>query len=197
MKFILNNDKLIIEDKTYINSGSIKFYEIEVEHNNLWNDLIIEARLIKEDSEKGVALSVINNKVYVDKNISGNYFIGFIGYKLENNEKIYQISTNAINLYFQRGGGEIEISDEDLPSISQWDIYIAQIQDITRNLENEVKIVERKLERGDFNGKNGKDGISPEVTITENSDGALITITDANGTTSAQIYNGYTPVKRR
>lgn len=39
-------------------------------------------------------------------------------------------------------------------------------------------------------GKPGKDGISPTATVESNSDGAVITITDAKGTTTAQIYNG-------
>ena len=39
-------------------------------------------------------------------------------------------------------------------------------------------------------GKDGKDGFSPTATVESNSDGAVITITDATGTTTAQIYNG-------
>ena len=39
-------------------------------------------------------------------------------------------------------------------------------------------------------GKPGKDGLSPTATVESNSDGAVITITDAKGTTTAQIYNG-------
>lgn len=39
-------------------------------------------------------------------------------------------------------------------------------------------------------GQPGKDGISPTATVESNSEGAVITITDATGTTTAQIYNG-------
>ena len=39
-------------------------------------------------------------------------------------------------------------------------------------------------------GQPGQDGISPTATVESNSDGAVITITDATGTTTAQIYNG-------
>ena len=44
--------------------------------------------------------------------------------------------------------------------------------------------------RDGIDGKPGKDGISPSATVESNSDGAVITITDATGTTTAQIYNG-------
>lgn len=44
--------------------------------------------------------------------------------------------------------------------------------------------------RDGIDGKPGKDGISPTATVESNSEGAVITITDATGTTTAQIYNG-------
>ena len=44
--------------------------------------------------------------------------------------------------------------------------------------------------RDGIDGKPGKDGISPTATVESNSDGAVITITDATGTTTAQVYNG-------
>lgn len=39
-------------------------------------------------------------------------------------------------------------------------------------------------------GQDGQDGFSPIATVTETSDGATISITDKNGTTTAKIYNG-------
>lgn len=39
-------------------------------------------------------------------------------------------------------------------------------------------------------GANGQDGFSPIATVTETSDGATISITDKNGTTTAKIHNG-------
>lgn len=74
MKFILNNDKLEIIEKDYLNSGSLKYYEFEVEYNEKWKDLTIEAKLIKQDEEKGSSILVINNKVYIDRQISRKLF---------------------------------------------------------------------------------------------------------------------------
>ena len=39
-------------------------------------------------------------------------------------------------------------------------------------------------------GKDGKDGISPAVTVTETETGATISVTDATGTTTAELHNG-------
>lgn len=41
-----------------------------------------------------------------------------------------------------------------------------------------------------IDGANGQDGISPIATVTQTSTGATITITDKNGTTTANIVNG-------
>ena len=43
------------------------------------------------------------------------------------------------------------------------------------------------------NGTNGTDGFSPIATVTQNTGSATISITDANGTTTATVYDGVTP----
>ncbi len=45
-------------------------------------------------------------------------------------------------------------------------------------------------ERGDFDGADGVDGFSPTATATQTADGATITITDKNGTTTADVARG-------
>lgn len=45
-------------------------------------------------------------------------------------------------------------------------------------------------ERGDFDGADGVDGFSPTATVTQTADGATITITDKNGTTTADVTKG-------
>ena len=48
-------------------------------------------------------------------------------------------------------------------------------------------------ERGDFDGAdgmNGADGFSPTATVTQTADGATITITDKDGTTTADVSKG-------
>ena len=46
-----------------------------------------------------------------------------------------------------------------------------------------------KGDKGDP-GQDGQDGFSPIATVEETDDGALITITDANGSSSVEVYNG-------
>ena len=45
-------------------------------------------------------------------------------------------------------------------------------------------------ERGDFDGADGADGFSPTATVTQTEGGCTITITDKNGTTTADVAKG-------
>lgn len=102
MKFVLNKDKLLIQETEYLNSGSIQYYEIPVEYDESWNNLSKEAILIKEKESKGTSIAVINNKIFIDQDIKGAYSIGFVGYTIENNVKTYQISTRLKTLFLQK-----------------------------------------------------------------------------------------------
>ena len=145
MKFVLNKDKVTVENEKDLNSGSINYYEADVEYDETWNDLNIEAVIVKtqngrELEDKGTSIAVINNKIYIDQKLEGSYFIGFVGYKIEENKKTYQISTNLKGVWFDIGAGEIETTNsEDVPTPTEWEIYIAQIQDMIDNIESVPK----------------------------------------------------------
>jgi hypothetical protein len=140
MKFILDKDKVQILDKHNLKSGSINYYIAEVEHDESWDNLTIEARIVRKENgiiqEVGKSIAVINNEMYIDKELSGTYAIGFIGYTIENNVKTMQISTNLVGLYFNMGAGEIEVDNsQDLPTPTEWEVYISQIQEMIDGIE--------------------------------------------------------------
>ena len=124
MKFILDKDKLTIDEKESLNSGSIKYYEIPVEYDETWEDLSIAAIIIKEHAEKGIATAVINHNVYVDKTTYGKYFIGFIGYIVE-----YSLTTDVAidenKTYYTRSGdeGSYIYTKVDEPSVESISTY--------------------------------------------------------------------------
>lgn len=162
MKFILNKDTISIEKDTVPNSGSINYYEAEVEYDDSWNELSIEAIFLKENEDKGTSVAVINNKMYIDQKLRGSFLIGFKGYTIENNVKTYQISTNLQRVHFNLGAGEIEVSNaEDVPTPSEWEIYIAQLQEFMNNA-NQI--------------------IDEANTLDVDADGEILTITKKDGT---------------
>ena len=139
MKFILNHDIVTICDKKeVINSGSVNYYEAEVEFDRSWNNLNIKAVLIKDGEEEGIQTAVINNKFFIDKELSGCYRIGFVGYTIENETKVYQISTNLVSFYVEQGAGSIEAIEGDIPTPTEWEIYLAKIEEIINGVNNEI-----------------------------------------------------------
>ena len=75
--------------------------------------------------------------------------------------------------------------------------WVAQVQSIaseaSENAEsalNKATAVEDAAARGDFDGRDGTDGFSPTVTVTEISGGHEVAITDANGTQTFTVLNG-------
>ena len=185
MKFVLNKDKLLIQETQYLNSGSINYYEAEVEYDEAWNNLSKEAILIKTGENTGKSIAVVNNKIFIDQDVKGSYSIGFIGYTIENNVKVYQISTKLKTIFFAKGAGEIEVSNSsEVPTPSEWEIYLAQVQEFINNgneiinqannldvdLEGNIltitkkdgteESVNTKGEKGD-DGQDGQDGYTP------------------------------------
>ena len=169
MKFILNGDKLRVDNKDKLkpNSGSIKYYEVEVEYDEEWENLTINAVLVQKKMNEGKAIALINNRIYIDTEYEGNYEIGFVGYTINNGKKEYQISTKLKPIMINRGAGQIETDEQSVPSATEWEIYVAQIQEITSqisglgdDLETEVNSVIEQLENGDFDGA---DGITPTI----------------------------------
>lgn len=140
MKFILNKDRVCIEEYLNANvSGTVNYYEIPIEYDETWNDLTIKAIIIKKDEDTGEEISVIGNKFYIDKEKSGIYKVGFVGYTIENDEKVYQVSTDLISFIIDKGAGEIEgVESHDIPTPSEWEIYIAQIQEMIDDIGSEI-----------------------------------------------------------
>ena len=158
MKAIITNDKLEIQDNTLYNSGSIQYYEIDVEFSSDWEGLTKYAVLVGAEKIK---LPVVANKLHVDQRTSGTYTIGFVGYTLEDDEKTYQISTNLEYIYFQTGAGEIEANEpSDLPDPTTWETYLSEIQAIVDGAEN------------------------VNITASKSGGTTTITTTDKTGTTS-------------
>ena len=52
--------------------------------------------------------------------------------------KTYQKSTNLVAISYHKGAGQIETKKQDIPTQSEWETYIAQIQDMIDGLENEI-----------------------------------------------------------
>ena len=114
MKFILNRDKLTLEGDKETNSGSVNYYEADIEYDNSWDDLHKEAVFVLKEGgtipDEGKGVAEIGTKIYIDKELWGSYAIGFRGYTIEyfqtqdvevNTNKKYYVLENDVYVYVQ------------------------------------------------------------------------------------------------
>lgn len=107
--------------------------------------------------------------------IKGNVLIGLFGTDGE-----YQtLATGWLPIYVEEDSYEVGVEPENLPTPTQWDLYVTEINELLRQcqasedscseilsdiqglkteLEAEVAEIERKLEHGDFKGDKGDKG---------------------------------------
>ena len=90
------------------------------------------------------------------------------------------IPTIWANVCVIRAGATAEGDPSADPTPPVWDQLNAEFEKLRDAIEN-----------GDFDGTPGKDGFSPIAEVTETDSGAVITITDAKGTTTATVKNGH------
>ena len=189
MKFILNKDELEIQEIEETNSGSVNYYKADVEYDDSWDNLAIEAVMIKRGEPTGISIGVVAGEIYIDREKQGSYFIGFKGYTIENGKKIYQISSELKAIYIDLGAGEIKIENSgDLPTPTQWEIYISQATEVINEAREATEEITDALE--DVNTAieevNNLDLDAEKVNKT-----ATITLTKKDATTkTVQISDG-------
>lgn len=65
-----------------------------------------------------------------------------------------------------------------------------RVIDEESNLVSLIETIQSKLDRGDFQGKDGNDGFSPSASVSKVGNKSTIEITDKNGTTRADVLDG-------
>lgn len=118
---------------------------------------------------------------------------GFVRFSVAGEREDYRITTDIESFY----NGETVYGGEpsEPPTPSQYDQMIA-LAEQTKEIAESVR---RDADEGKFDGDPGepgkpgapgRDGVSPTAKVEQTDDGAVITITDATGTTTAELKNG-------
>ena len=115
---------------------------------------------------------------------------GFVRFSVAGERDGYRITTGIESFY----NGETVYGGEpsEPPTPSQYDQMIALAQE-TKEIAESVR---EDADAGEFDGEPGKpgdpgkDGVSPSAKVDQTDDGAVITVTDATGTTTAALKNG-------
>ena len=118
---------------------------------------------------------------------------GFVKFSVSGERENYRITTDIDSFYNRETvyGGE----PSEPPTPSQYDQLIAlaeQTKEIAESVREDADAGEFDGEPGEQGkpGAPGRDGVSPTAKVEQTDDGAVITITDATGTTTAELKNG-------
>ena len=140
----------------------------------------------------GVAVDVIltdNSCVVPPETIAtagGELWVGVYGRNADGTIAIPTVWAGALNIALGAVPSGVDPS-EPTPD------WTAQVQAAATEALQVARSVEARADAGDFDGETGPEGapgFSPVATVTQTSTGATISITDAEGTTTAEITNG-------
>lgn len=115
---------------------------------------------------------------------------GFVRFSVAGEREDYRITTNVES--FCNSGTIYGGNPSEPPTPDQYDQMIA-LAEQTKEIAESVR---EDADAGEFDGEPGKpgdpgkDGVSPSAKVEQTDDGAVITVTDATGTTKAKLKNG-------
>lgn len=118
---------------------------------------------------------------------------GFVRFSVAGEREDYRITTDVESFY--NSGTIYGGNPSEPPTPDQYDQMIA-LAERTKEIAESVR---KDADEGKFDGDPGepgkpgdpgRDGVSPTAKVEQTDDGAVITVTDATGTTTAKLKNG-------
>ena len=175
MKFLVKQQKIEALEREVIASDQIAFVSVKFVFDGAWKTLHKVAQFTQCEETYNVVLGTEGTTCLLPSELHpGAVKMSLFGYDAESDTTL-RATTVPVTLHIRPSGF---VADGDTPIPPTSDLY-AQL----------LKKLDEKA-AGLQNGKDGKDGISPAVTVTETETGATISVTDATGTTTAELHNG-------
>lgn len=149
----------------------------------------VYAYFIRPDESTVLVNGVIEgNLVYADMPESCYFYNGACTVSIKiSNEDITQTVLICDSIICQTSTEEVVEGEYKILSVTEIAELIADMDAATREAESLTQELRTAMENGDFNGN---DGFSPSANVEQTSEGAVITVVDANGTTTATVKNG-------
>ena len=175
MKFLVKQQKIEALEREVIASDQIAFVSVKFVFDGAWKTLHKVVQFTQCEETYNLVLGIDGTTCLLPAELHpGAVKMSLFGYDAESDTTL-RATTVPVTLHIRPSGF---VADGDTPIPPTSDLY-AQL----------LKKLDEKA-AGLQNGKDGKDGISPAVTVTETETGATISVTDATGTTTAELHNG-------
>jgi len=145
IKLQVKNFEIIPLEKQYVVENQVNEFALEFEFDDSWN---YETKYVIFDNEETTyKRPIINNQVIIPSELlNGRTTIQIYGQNVENGEIVkrkpsYKYSFSILNSLSTEGQEE-----SDLPTPSQWEIYISQIQNLCNDLQSQFNDLKEDCE---------------------------------------------------
>ena len=178
MKFFVQKQRIELLERDTIAADQIAFVPLHFVFDGAWEGLHKVVQITQCCETYNLILGTDGKSCLLPSEcIAGTIKLSVFGYA-PSDTKALRATTIPVSLHIKPSGF---VSDSVTPIPPTPDLYAQLLQELEKKAAG--------LQNGK-DGKDGKDGISPAVTVTETETGATISVTDASGTTTAELHNG-------
>ena len=175
MKFFVQKQRIELLERDAIAADQIAFVPLHFVFDGAWEGLHKVVQITQCCETYNLILGTDGKSCLLPSECKASTMkLSVFGYA-PSDTKALRATTIPVSLHIKPSGF---VSDSVTPIPPTPDLYAQLLQEL------------EKKAAGLQNGKDGKDGISPAVTVTETETGATISVTDATGTTTAELHNG-------
>ena len=172
MKFLVKQQKIEALEREVIASDQIAFVSVKFVFDGAWKTLHKVVQFTQCEETYNVVLGIDGTTCLLPAELHpGAVKMSLFGYDAES-DTILRATTVPVTLHIRPSGF---VADGDTPIPPTPDLYTQLL---------------KKLDEKAAGLQNGKDGFSPKVKAEQMKSGVVITIVDADGETSATLYNG-------
>ena len=178
MNFFVQKQRIELLERDTIAADQIAFVPLHFVFDGAWEGLHKVVQITQCCETYNLILGTDGKSCLLPSECkAGTIKLSVFGYA-PSDTKALRATTIPVSLHIKPSGF---VSDSVTPIPPTPDLYAQLLQELEKKAAG--------LQNGK-DGKDGKDGISPAVTVTETETGATISVTDATGTTTAELHNG-------
>lgn len=178
MKFFVQKQRIELLERDAIAADQIAFVPLHFVFDGAWEGLHKVVQITQCCETYNLILGTDGKSCLLPSECkAGTIKLSVFGYAPSDTQAL-RATTIPVSLHIKPSGF---VSDSVTPIPPTPDLYAQLLQELEKKAAG--------LQNGK-DGKDGKDGISPAVTVTETETGATISVTDATGTTTAELHNG-------
>ena len=172
MKFLVKQQKIEVLEREIIASDQIAFVSVKFVFDGAWKTLHKVVQFTQCEETYNLVLGTEGTTCLLPAELHpGAVKMSLFGYDAESDTTL-RATTVPVTLHIRPSGF---VADGDTPIPPTPDLYTHLL---------------KKLDEKAAGLQNGKDGFSPKVKAEQMESGVVITIVDADGETSATLYNG-------